>query len=162
MTPISLTIEHFGSIVERQVFMFPAKPGLYFLSGKNGAGKSTVWKALTWCMFGKDAKGLKAGDVANWKEPKGASVQFEFANDADGGYRYTVVRTHSPNTWKLYYGEPAAGDTVDLTSDETNPWNAMLRLDYEMWLNTVLLAQDEPMFLDLKPEAKSALFAEVM
>ena len=33
----------------------------------NAAGKSTVWKALTWLFFGKTAAGLKAGDVANYR-----------------------------------------------------------------------------------------------
>lgn len=159
MTPISLTIEHFGSVPEKVSFEFPTKPGLYFLSGKNGAGKSTLWKALTWVFFGKDAKGLKAGDVANWKEPKGARVAFTFDWM---NVLYEVTRTHAPNSWTLRHADIEGGAVVDLTTDETNPVLEMLRLDYTMWLNTVVLAQDEPMFLDLKPDAKSALFAEVM
>lgn len=159
ITPISLRMQRFGSVSDDETFTFPDKPGLYFLSGKNGAGKSTVWKALTWVIFGKDAKGLKAGDVANWKDPKGATVEFDFDWLS---VRYTVVRTHSPNTWLLRHGTFDEGGQIDLTNDETNQLLALLKLDYTMWCNTIVLAQDEPMFLDLKPEAKSTLFASVM
>lgn len=158
MTPLSLCIFHFGSVIEEQTFTFPEAPGLYFLSGPNGSGKSTVWKALTWCLFGKDAKGLKAGDVANWSLPEGARVEFQF----DSEYRFTIVRTHAPNTWRLYNGEPSSGDSFDLAKDETNELYSMLQLDFTTWLHTVLLAQDEPMFLDLKPSDKAVLFSEVM
>lgn len=169
MIPLTLRIERFGSFVEPQVFTFPDGPGLYFMQGRNeaepklgsnGSGKSTVWKALTWCLFGKDPRGLKAGDVANWETPKGAVVSFEFTDDE--GYRFTAVRTHSPNSWKLYYGEPNKGDEVDLTKGDTGVLADMLRLEYETWLMTVLMAQGEPYFLDLRADAKAAVFSEVM
>lgn len=163
MKPVALRISHFGSVLEEQVFEFPDRAGLYFLSGANGSGKSTVWAALTWCLFGKNAKGLKAGDVANWTEPEGASVEFTFDADND---RHRVTRTHAPNSWTLESAgagyDERPGTSVDLTKDETNPLQSMLQLDYTTWLHTVLLAQDEPMFLDLKPPEKAALFAEVM
>jgi DNA repair exonuclease SbcCD ATPase subunit len=156
VTPIELRIERFGSVIAPQTFTFPDKPGLYFLSGKNGSGKSTVWAALTWCLYGKNAKGLRAGDVANWTDPKGASVSFLFEH---GHEVHVVTRQHSPNLWAM---SDTLGNRIDLTNDETNPMLAMLRLDYEMWLSAVVIAQDEPMFLDLKPDAKSNLFATVM
>ena len=62
---------------------------------RNGSGKSTVWDALTWCLFGKDARGLSAGNVANWNSPKGASVSFAFEvldeRNADAWMGYTIV-----------------------------------------------------------------------
>lgn len=120
----------------------------------NGTGKSTLWKALTWVLYGKDARGLKAGDVANWEEPKGARVEFDFKC----GQLYTIRRTHSPNSWKLINN----ATQVDLTKDSSNELLSMLRLEYAPFLNCVLLAQDQPMFLDLKPDAKASLFSEIM
>lgn len=164
MKPISLTMERFGSFVERITFEFPA-PGLYFMQGKNleeprleanGTGKTTIWKALTWCLYGKDPRGLKAGDVANWEEPKGASVSFGYE---DEGVQCEVKRSHSPNAWLLSIdGE----DWIDLTKDESNQVMADLRLEFSPWLNCVLMAQGQPMFLDLAASAKATLFSDVM
>ena len=81
MTPVSLTITNFGPFRETQKFEFPREPGLYFMWGENqheprleanGAGKSKLWEALVWVIFGKTSRGLKAGDAANWEAGKGA------------------------------------------------------------------------------------------
>lgn len=170
MRPIALTIKGFGSFTKKQTLTFPTAPGLYFMSGineaepaleGNGTGKTTVWKALTWCIFGKDPRGLKAGDVANWSDPKGAYVAFAFeVIEGNTWMGYTVERTHSPNSWKLY--NALGDDGIDLTKETENPLFAMLRLEFVTWLNCVLMAQGEPMFLDMKPEPKAALFSDVM
>lgn len=170
MRLLSLRLHRFGSFIEPTTFHFPDGPGLYFMQGRNeaeprleanGTGKTTIWRALTWCMFGKDARGLKAGDVANWEEPKGAYVALDFISSS--GEKLRVQRTHSPNSWTLSSLDPLGYQLADdLTKDETNRLYAMLQLEFEPWLNCVLMAQGEPMFLDLKADAKAQLFSEVM
>lgn len=166
MKPLSLTLYRFGPFVDEQRFEFPEEPGLYFMQGlneveprleRNGTGKTSLWKALTWVIFGKDASNLKAGDVANWDEPAGAWVNFEFADSDD--LVWQVMRQHSPNRWVLFDWE---GHEFDLTKDETNRLMSLLRLEFTPFLNTVLMAQGKPMFLDLKAGDKAALFSEVM
>jgi len=166
MTPIAMTLCGFGSFKKEQRFEFARGPGLYFMRGDNraeprlganGAGKSTVWRALAWVLFGKDPRGMKAGDVANWADPKGAWASFEYEH---AGKLLIVRRSHSPNSWILL-GEDA-GLPCDLTADDTNPVLADLKLAFAPFLNSVLMAQKQPMFLDLKPEPKAALFSEVM
>lgn len=167
MTPRSLTITNFGPFVGRQVFTFPSEPGLYFLWGENreeprleanGAGKTKLWEALVWCIFGKTSRGLKAGDAANWEAGKGTSVEFVFEVEEPAWMQYTCRRTWGPISWTLTNG---FGDEFDLAKD-SNPLLAALRLEMTAFLNCVLMAQGEPMFLDLKAEAKASLFAEVM
>lgn len=161
MRLIALRMFRFGSFETEQEFKFPEGAGLYHMSGPNGAGKSTVWKALTWVLFGKDYNGMRAGDVANWEHPKGAWVELDFEHGEGTWMQYTVRRSHSPNAWTLQnvFDKPqdlAAGDGA------ANPLMSMLRLEYEPFLATVLLAQGRQMFLDLKPEPKAALFTSVM
>ena len=54
------------------------------------------------------------------------------------------------------------GDRWDLAKDEGNELAAHLKLDYGAFLQCALMAQAQPMFLDLKAEAKAQLFSEVM
>ncbi len=166
MTPVSLSITNFGPFKETQTFRFPSEPGFYFLwgdnqeqprLGANGAGKTKLLDALCWVIFGKTTRGLKAADAANWDEEKCANVSFEYLGD--DGLSYQVVRTWKPNSWTLC--EMHTGEVVDLAKD-SNPLLADLKLDFTPFLNCVMMAQAQPMFLDLKAEAKAALFSEVM
>lgn len=173
MTPLALRIKNFRSFKAEQRFDFPQAPGLYFMQGlneveprlgANGAGKTTIWEALTWCLYGVTADGLKAGDVCNWDAGKGTEVAFIFML-ADGE-PCMVRRTWGPISWTLHRGDENSDslETVvtDLTKDKANPVLAWLRLELEPWLNSVLTAQGRPMFLDIKQEAQAGLFSEVL
>lgn len=166
MKPISITITNFRSFSGKpQTFYFPEKPGLYFMQGvneteprlgANGAGKSTIWEALLWVLFDKTSRGLRAGGVCNWKASKGVQVLLDIETP-HGVMR--IIRTWGPISWKLI---SPFGDEEDLTKDKGNPILAMLRLEFSTFLHSVLMAQNQPMFLDLKPEPKAAIFSEVM
>lgn len=166
MIPVALHIENFGPFRSRQSFYFPSEPGLYFLWGENreeprleanGAGKSKLWEALCWVLYGKTPRGLKAGDVANWEAGKGAKVEFVFAHNV-AEETCCMTRTWSPNRWTLVtpYGDE------DLAKDATNPVLGLLQLDFLPFLYCILMAQSMPMFLDLEADKKTELFAEIM
>lgn len=173
MIPFNLTLHRFGTFKQEQTFTFPRGPGLYFMQGvneaepkleANGTGKTTLWNALTWLLFGKTVKGLKAGDVASWDEGKGAFVQFDFGLPDDGQCVWSSRRSWSPNTWTLSHVAEYATDeeVIDLNKDTTNTLLSWLRLDFNSWLHCILMAQNQPMFLDLKSDAKAGLFSEVL
>lgn len=164
ITPIALTMERFRSFVKRQTFEFPSRPGLYLILGKNeveprlagnGAGKSTIWDALTWLLYARTLAGLKAGDVCSWDEKKGTYVGFEFHEE---GCEWTCERTWSPNTWVLR----SEHETIDLAKDPENPLLASLRLSLESWLCTVVMAQGGDYFLDMEKGRQAGLFGSVM
>lgn len=172
MVPVELRITNFRSFRGTQSFRFPRGPGLFFMYGENraeprlganGSGKSSVWEALTWVCFGKTSRGLKAGDAANWEAEKDCRVELDYEvtdDQHDGAWMlYTLTRTWKPITWKL---TNAFGDSWDLTKDDSNIFTSHLRLGFEPWLHSIVMAQTEPMFLDLKPTEQAALFSEVM
>lgn len=173
--PLALRIERFGSFVKEQVFNFPHKPGLYLMVGKNeveprlggnAAGKSTIWKALTWLVHGKTPEGLKAGDVCSWDAKDGTTVAFVFMNEK--GEPCCCKRTWKPNTWTLEVCE--AGETdlskpltkVDLAKDPENALLTELRMTFDTWLCTVVMAQGEDYFLDMERGKQASLFGSVM
>lgn len=164
ITPIALTMERFRSFVKRQTFEFPSRAGLYLILGKNeveprlagnGAGKSTIWDALTWLLYARTLAGLKAGDVCSWDEKKGTRVAFEFEDD---DCTWTCERTWSPNAWTL----ESEYERIDLAKDPENPLLAALRLTLESWLCTVVMAQGGDYFLDMEKGRQAALFGSVM
>jgi DNA repair exonuclease SbcCD ATPase subunit len=170
MRLVEIILIGFGAFRERQSFRFGEEPGLYFLRGENraeprlgsnGAGKSTVWKALCWVLWGKTAQGLKAGEISSWGINKGTEVILEFKGTHDGHERrYFLKRTWKPNSWTLQHLFDAT--PVDLVKEPHNPVLGMLRLQFESFLHSIYMAQRGEMFLDMKPESKAQLFSSVM
>jgi DNA repair exonuclease SbcCD ATPase subunit len=160
-----ITITNFRSFKGEQTFRFPEEPGLYFMQGvnaleprleANGSGKSTIWEALLWCLYGKTSRGLKAGDVCNWDADKGTKVEFAYQMQDNISIK-VMTRTWKPNSWTV---TDLFGKTIDLTKDEQSLSD--IRLEFMPFLHCILMAQSQPMFLDLKHDAQASLFSEVL
>lgn len=167
--------KNFRSFKGEQVFQFPEDPGLYLMRGineveprlgGNAVGKSTIWDALFWVLFDKTTRGLRAGDVCNWDAEKGTVVEFDFVLDdySVSATIWTVRRTWGPNSWTLRHISDQITDeeVIDLAKETDNPVLQWLRLEAEPLLQSILMAQGRPMFLDLKQEPQAALFSDVL
>lgn len=131
--------------------------GLYFVKGvnkaeprlgSNGSGKSTLWQALTWILYGRTASGLKNPDVKAWygkKKTSGSVIVFV------DSVEHVIERTASPNKLMID-GNDAGQDAVD----------RLLSMSFDVFIQTVLMAQGQPLFFDLQPRAKMDLFSDVL
>ncbi len=145
----------FRTFAEPTTFNFGSSPGLYFLEGgknnvdpslgSNGVGKSTVWGALSWILFGKTLDGLKAGVLKSWQ-------------GKDRGYygklfigRHIVYRSWRPN--KL---------TLDGEVVEQDRLEDALSISFDTFASSVVLAQGGEMFFDLSPVRKLSLFTSML
>lgn len=63
----SIQIEGFGSIIKGLSYSFN-NPGINLINGKNGAGKTTIFSALSWALFGITLK--KDCTVEPWEQFK--------------------------------------------------------------------------------------------
>ena len=59
-----IEIEGFCSIVEPFSYVFDS-PGINLIWGRNGSGKSTIFNALAWCLYGKLLKPKRS--ITPWK-----------------------------------------------------------------------------------------------
>lgn len=165
----ALTLKNYGSFTDAQRFEFPSEAGLYFMQGRNlvdprlggnGAGKSTIWNALHWLVYGRTPDGRKAGDVANWEEGKGSQVVLDYVHPNGGAEcDIRVTRTWGPISWTM---DIEAAESIDLNKSESNPFIADVGADAQVFQQCVMMAQGEPMFLDLKREAQAGLFGQVL
>ncbi len=87
MRPISLTFEHFGAYRERQYIDFSILDDFFLIYGKTGSGKSTIFDAIAFALYGQALGGrsnLERELVSKFSPPGSkAWVEFEFmASDA--------------------------------------------------------------------------------
>lgn len=153
-----IEIEGFKSYTKRTVIDLSVRGnGLHFVRGRNlqqpdlgsnGAGKSTIWCALCWCLYGRTVQGLRNPDVQPWYGDEHTRVTVYLRTDKD---THTVFRTIKPNQLQLD-GRAVGQDSID----------ALLRMPVDIFENTILMGQNQPLFFDLKAQAKLDLFSTVL
>lgn len=157
MNPRALAIQGFRSFKTDTVLQFPGA-GFYMLNGwnevepslgGNGAGKSSVWDALCWVLYGKTTRGLRGPSIRNWEGGDLTSVMLEFEG-VDGDV-HELVRTQSPNSLVL--------DGRKVEQPEIDRLAGMV---YTTFLNVVLMGQFNQFFFDLSPTAKLQMFTQAL
>jgi exonuclease SbcC len=94
MRPLRLTMQAFGPYPDRQVVDFAdaLKSGLFGVYGPTGAGKSSIFSAISFALFGKPAQGDQ--DPASLRSdhaPADTLTEVELIFDV-GSHRYLVRR----------------------------------------------------------------------
>ncbi|GHC70305.1 AAA family ATPase [Limoniibacter endophyticus] len=94
MRPVRLTLQAFGPYAKREVIDFRAaiEAGLFGIYGKTGSGKSTIFSAMTFALFGQPARSEQEtlslrSDHADPGTPTEIELVFEV-----GGKRFVVLR----------------------------------------------------------------------
>jgi DNA repair exonuclease SbcCD ATPase subunit len=154
---LSIEITEFKCFRETVSLTLDTEAGLYFMSGRNeveprlganGAGKSSVWDALRWCLYGKGTKGLSSTDIRPWGHKSKTSVTVTWSIN---GKKHVCTRSLTPNL-TLLDGKEVGNEQVE----------AALGLSATVFDNTILLGQGAPLFFDLGPTDKMELFADVL
>jgi len=131
------------------------KAGLVWITGRNkdtksadnnGSGKSTIFKALTWTLYGQTIDGERGDGVI--KDGAQKAVACVLIGDRDSTYK--VTRTRKPGSPLLKLSKDGAA--VKLPKKELQARiDSLLGLDYQAFKNTVFYGQnDSSRFADPK------------
>jgi DNA repair exonuclease SbcCD ATPase subunit len=127
-------------------------PGLNFLCSDNlaergltanGCGKSSIFDAWCWCLFGRTPHNLRNTDVSPW-----------------GGGGKPIVMNHFTIDGAQHWVERTPGrlicDDKEISQDQLHE---MIGFELELAVNAILLAQDKDLFFDLEPKSKLGVFS---
>ncbi|OGE43861.1 hypothetical protein A3B45_02415 [Candidatus Daviesbacteria bacterium RIFCSPLOWO2_01_FULL_39_12] len=127
MIPVKLKLSNFTSYGENPSQLDFTKFKLAAISGLNGAGKSSLLDAITWCVWGTS----RAGDSSDSLIHSGANdMQVEFSFELDNSL-YTVKRKRS---------KKGGGSTaLELWSDSNNLTEGTIKMTQEKIINLLHL-----------------------
>ena len=170
MIPLRVKMAGFLSYKGEQEIDF-GNANLWMLAGTNGSGKSSVFDALTYALFGSHRGGsTNAVELIN-KESPGANVEFDFRLESQAfRAKRTVRRTNkgASSATQQIFREVAPG-TWEAVPDTTkkvdfDKWIAdKIGLTYEVFTSSVLLLQNKAeRLLDARASDRAEVLASIV
>src|SRR5579864_9302518 len=169
MIPKRIKLSGFLCYREEQEISFDGS-SLWMLSGVNGSGKSSVFDAVTYALFGHHRGGSQGATELVTKGENGFSIEFEFTLDG-GLYRMrrtlrrratgTPASTQQINIWRADKWLPVAdthrrADFDDWVRDH-------IGLNYETFTSSVLLLQGRAeKLLDSTAKGRAEVLASIV
>lgn len=174
----SIELQGFKSYSQPTKFKF-ANSGLHLIKGLNGEGKTSLFSALTWCLFKVNLNNTTEAKIPSWKwiRPegyKGTRVQVLFGV---GKYKYLVARHRDfkgltkgidGNDSLLIFKKEKMDKTPFTSADIVNDalyksdgqayLNQLLGIDSKTFLNSILFGQRMSRLMDSKDADKRELF----
>ena len=157
MRPIKLIISAFGPYAECETIDFEklGNKGLYLITGDTGAGKTTIFDAITYVLYGKSSGKTRSSSMLRSKYakpdvPTFVKMEFEYRNK-----KYVIERnpeyerpkihgegttTQGANATLIY---PDKDTPVTGSSNVTVAINELIGLDYEQFTQIAMIAQND-------------------
>jgi len=89
MRPLTLSFEHFGPYRQRQDIDFSALDDFFLIYGKTGSGKTTIFDAIAYALYGEAVGGRSnlERELVSRFSPAGSKpwIEFEFLPRRPGG-----------------------------------------------------------------------------
>lgn len=169
MIPQRVKLSGFLSYKHEQEVCFDGVQ-LWMLTGANGSGKSSIFDALTYALFGCHRGGSQnAGELIN-RNSTTLAVEFDFLLD---GTRHRIKRTlrqlkqSVKSTFQVLRHEP--GDVWQAVpgTDQKAKFDAWIKdrigLDYDTFTSSVLLLQGKAeKLLDTSPSGRAGVLARIV
>ena len=153
----SLKLHNFKSFLSAEFDFSKYSSGLHFIRGinkaktkyeSNGAGKSSLFNAICWCLFGKDTDKLIAGNIGNWGKGKDCSVSLT-TNE------FELFRSWKPNDLILSLSN-------EKRKVEDTEVEQLINFSFDAFLYSIITGQFSSQFLDLDPADKLNIFSSVL
>ena len=154
MKILSLTAINFMSY-ERVEIDFTKYDGITLISGTNGSGKSTIFEAIVWVLFGKTLRNMSANDVV--KEGESACEVWITVDTADGMLEVKRRRTASGNSMLTL--EDTEGGTV---TGKQQVLDSKLGCDYKYFINTSMFGGRVSSFCGMTDAERKKILEELI
>lgn len=159
MKPVKLTMSAFGPYAGETVIDFEqfGGQGLYLITGDTGAGKTTIFDAIAFALYGEASGGVRRADMFRSKYAKDdvpTYIKFifdyrgkrymvrrnpEYMRPKGRGKGYTLQRAEA----ELIYPEEDNRDPVTKAKEVTRAVTELIGLDYRQFTQIAMIAQGD-------------------
>lgn len=169
LTFLSINIEGFRSIAE-STYLQLNTPGITWINSPTGSGKSTIFSAITWGLYGKDLKGVS--EVRTWEKyrPKNyqgvcITINYQTSNGV-----FKVIRCQD---YKLPLEDGNKGGNRLVVYQDAYPLDIKgkvriqneieksIGLTYQLFINSIMFGQGLKRLIQESNTDKKKLFEEV-
>ena len=176
MRPLKLTMAGFGPYAGIQELDFESlgQRGLYLITGDTGAGKTTIFDAITYALFGEASGENRKADMLRSKYTPANELTYVELEFSHGGKTYRVRRNPAykreskKGKNELVDQKPDAqltlpdGRTVSKVKEVTAAVEELIGLNKEQFSQVAMISQGD--FRDLlqaKTEERQAIFRDI-
>lgn len=169
MRLLKLSIQNFMSIRSAEIRL--DNQGLVLLRGvnadspafdSNGAGKSSIFEALTYALFEKTLRGLSANEIVNREIGKNTHVYLDFIGDDGKHYRIARYRKHQEHKNNTYIFCEGVNITPKSNKDCNKFIEDLFQMDYLTFTNSVLFGQGLAKMFSVATDAEKKTILEKM
>ena len=176
MRPLKLTLSAFGPYAAQTVLPLEklGKGGLYLVTGDTGAGKTTLFDAITYALYDRSSGGVREGAMLHSKYADPATPTFVELEFEVRGQRYTVRRNPEYPRPKAR-GEGFTTEKADATltfadgrppvtraKEVTAAVIELIGLDYNQFSQIAMIAQGQfTRLLNASTEERSRIFRKL-
>lgn len=156
--PREITLTNFKTFRGTHTIKLDLGAGLHFVKGKNGdeprlgsngAGKSSIFDALCWVLFGRSVDGLRTDDLVPWEVD--CTIEVSLAFD-DGEAEHTITRATTAEGGLRFDNQAISQQSLE----------AKIGFTLLTFKHAILRGQGEPLFANLQPRDKMQVLAEAL
>ena len=173
MKPLRLRMSAFGPYGGPEEIDFDCfgGRGLFLITGDTGAGKTSIFNAITYALYGKTNDDRGQETIRSHFADPGTRTYVELTFEHKG-VRYTVTRspeqTRPKKRGEGFTKEPASaeiswdGGVVTKSAEVTAKVNEILGIEFAQWKQVAMLAQGQfRELLDCSTEAREKVFRNI-
>ncbi len=153
----NITLQNFMKYGNKKT-KFEFTNGIHLVTGKNGAGKSSLFLALHYCLFGKTYNGKTIGSLVNNINKKGMCVEVEMNINGDD---FLIKRGTTPSVFEIYKNNELIPLLSTNSAYQEFLENNILKFTEQAFRNLIYLGGDllSQSFVRLSKKEKEDVFA---
>jgi DNA repair protein SbcC/Rad50 len=166
MIPLRVYVKGFMSYRDETEFRFQGA-SLWVLAGRNGVGKSAVFDAITFALYGEHRGGKNNADALINQQSDSLVVEYDFAiGDEEYRVKRTLSRKHSTCQAFRLSGPKATPQAIPGTDRRTSleRWSeSIIGLSFETFTASVLLRQNKSdLLITAKPSERHEMMSQLV